>query len=305
MSTSLLALAAEMEDRLEPFVMATVVWRRGPTSGKEGARALIRADGSVLGWLGGACAEPTLVSEALSALQDGTSRLMLLGPVSDREGRMRDGVVSVPMACESEGAMEVHLEPVVPKPHLVAIGRSPAVGALVAMAGALGWHSTAVDFGRDGAAFRSLHIGPRTFVVVASQGHYDEPALEAALETGAGYVGLVASQKRASAVLEYLRGRGVGDEALARVHAPAGLDLGRVEHEEMAVAIMAELVALKAAGGIVPGVAVAEIAEAIDPVCGMTVAVAGAVHTVEHGGETVYFCAAGCKQRFVADPARF
>jgi xanthine dehydrogenase accessory factor len=239
-----LQLAAELSGRGEPFVLATVVWRRAPSSGKEGATALITPDRKVRGWLGGACAEPTVVREALKALEEGSPRLLFLGPPEELEGRARDGVVTVPIACQSEGALEVYVEPVLPQPQIVAIGRSPAAGALAALATGLGWRSVLVedsaDFGAD--------IDGRSYVVVATQGHFDEEALERALATPAAYVGLVASRKRADAVMGYLRDRGVADEALARVHAPAGLDLGHVSTDEIAVAILAEIVQLRAAG---------------------------------------------------------
>jgi xanthine dehydrogenase accessory factor len=141
---------------------------------------------------------------------------------------------------------------------------------------------------------------------VATQGHYDEAALEAALATPAPYVGLVASRKRAGSVLGYLRDRGVSDEQLERVHAPAGVDLGKVAHEEIAVAILAELVRERAAGALAAA-APAEIPrhEALDPVCGMTVDVADAKYSSAFEGTTYYFCSAGCLHRFEEDPARF
>ena len=149
MKPDILADAAAMSARGEPFVLATVVWRRSPSSGKAGATALITSEGRVRGWLGGACAEPTVVREARRALEEGSPRLLFLGPPEELAGHERDGVVTVPIACQSEGAMEVHVEPVLPQPQLVAIGRSPAAIALTALAGALGWRSLAVDDGGD------------------------------------------------------------------------------------------------------------------------------------------------------------
>jgi len=313
-----LEVAAELSKRGEPFVLATVVWRRAPSSGKEGSTALITPDGRVRGWLGGACAEPTVIREALRALEEGTPRLLFLGPPEELEARGRQGLVTVPIACQSEGALEVYVEPVVPQPHLVIIGRSPAVATLTAMAGALGWRAVVMDDGGDPANYPAADrvvtsldmeqaaVTERSWIVVATQGHYDEDALERALATHAGYVGLVASRNRAQAVMGYLRDRGVSEEALARVHAPAGLDLGRVSHEEIAVAILAELVRDRAAGALERGVPAAiRQHEAIDPVCGMAVDVATARHRSTHDGRTYYFCSAGCRERFEADPARF
>ena len=334
MNRQVLELGRELAERGEPFAFATVVWRRSPSSGKEGSTAVIRADGSVRGWLGGACAEPAVVREARTAMREGTPRLMFLGLPEELEGYERAGVVRVPIACQSEGALEVYVEPVLPKPHLVVVGRSPAVDTLAGLAKALGWGAVVVDDGGDGGAhpaadrvvteldLASAGAGPTSFVVVATQGHYDEDALEAALAGDHAYVALVASNKRADAVLGYLRDRGVADDKLARVHAPAGLDLGAVSHEEIAVAILAEIVKEKAAGEIATGVpaehaqhgrhghghqaaGAEERHEEIDPVCRMTVDVATARNVASHEGRTYYFCSAGCRAAFEAEPATF
>jgi xanthine dehydrogenase accessory factor len=318
MRKDVLELAARLSAAGEPFVLATVVWARSPSSGKPGSTALIESNGRIHGWLGGACAEPTVIREARSALEEGAPRLLFLGTPEELAEHRREGVVSVPIACQSEGALEVYVEPVQPSPHLVVIGRSPAVSTLAALGTSLGWRTVVVDDGGipdaypdAGHVITSLDlgqagIGDRSFVVVATQGHYDEDALRAALETPAAYVGLVASHRRAEAVIGYLRDRGVSEESLRRVHAPAGLDLGRVSHEEIAVAILAELVKLRAAGELdVPPVHEESRHEAIDPVCGMTVDVADAHHVATFEGRTFYFCSAGCLARFEEDPSRF
>jgi xanthine dehydrogenase accessory factor len=298
-----LALAAELSGRGEPFVLATVVWRRAPSSGKEGATALITPDRRVRGWLGGACAEPTVVREALRALEEGSPRLLFLGSPEELEGHARDGVVTVPIACQSEGALEVYVEPVLPQPQLVAFGRSPAAAALAALATVLGWRSVLIEDSGE----LDADVDERSYVVVATQGHFDEDALEHALTTPAAYVGLVASRRRAEAVLGYLRDRGVPEDALARVHAPAGLDLGHVATDEIAVAIMAEIVQLRAAGTLEPGTVTEAPTrhEEIDPVCGMTVDVADARFRTVHDGQTYYFCSAGCLASFTKDPASY
>jgi xanthine dehydrogenase accessory factor len=318
--TDLLELAARLAREGEPFVLATVVWNRAPSSGKPGSTALITRDRHIHGWLGGACAEPTVIREGLRALDEGEPRLLFLGTPDELEGRAREGVVTIPIACQSEGALEVYVEPVVPTPHVAIVGRSPAVDALAGMALALGWRAVVVDDGgraqdhpgvehvTTSLDLAAAGVGPGSFVVVATQGHYDEEALQRALETEAAYVGLVASRKRAEAVLGYLRDRGVSQEALARVHAPAGLDLGHLPNQEIAVAILAQLVQLRAEGTLDRGAAVPvsqEHHEAIDPVCGMTVDVADAHYVTTHEGRTYYFCSAGCLERFTAAPAEF
>jgi xanthine dehydrogenase accessory factor len=303
-----LALANRLADRGEPFVLATVVWRRAPSSGKPGSTALITPDRHVHGWIGGACAQPTVIREALRSLEEGTPRLLFLGSPDELELHARDGVVTVPIACQSEGAIEVYVEPVIPAPHVVVIGRSPAASALTAMADALGWRSTSVDAEHSEGPFdlTSADVRASSFVVVATQGHYDEDALRAALATPSAYVGLVASRKRAESVLGYLRDRGVAEDDLARVHAPAGVDLGKVQPNEIAVAILAELVQLRASGSLPDTVTEpAPRHEETDPVCGMTVDVAEARHRSTFEGHTYYFCSPECLATFEADPARY
>lgn len=317
MNQELLALAADLSRRHQPFLVATVVWARGPSSGKRGSSAVIDAEGNVTGWIGGACAEPVVRREAREAIADGKPRLLFLGTPDDIAEVNRPDVISVPISCTSEGALEVFLEPMLPQPHVVAIGRSPAVKTLTHLAAALDWRVTVVDDGghaedhpEAGEVITSSTlpdgIVAGTSIVIATQGHYDEPALEAALATDAGYIGLVASRKRADTVLGYLEDRGVPRDQLDRITAPAGIDLGHIQHREIGVAVLAQLVALRAAGEIHGGVEAAGPAHvAIDPVCHMEVEVATARWITEHEGETYYFCAPGCKTTFEKDPAAF
>ena len=292
---SILRQAARLQEEGRAFALATVTWSRGPSSGKGGSKAIIHPDGRVEGWLGGACATPTVVRHALEALGDGTARVLMLG-----EGDYRPGVTDVAMACDSEGAMEVFVEPILPSPQLLVVGSSPMTETLRRIAEVVGWRAEIVsEVGEIGRA------GERSYVVVATQGHFDEPALEAALATPAAYVGLVASGKRASSVIAWLRERGIAEEVLTRVHAPAGIDLGSTSHEEIAVSVMAELVAFKAAGAGAQVVAVELPPHAVDPVCGMSVDIAAARFVSDHGGTKVYFCAAGCQRAFDSDPSAY
>lgn len=297
----LLELAANLSRRHQPFLTATVVWARGPSSGKRGSAAIIEPDGTVTGWIGGACAEPVVLREAMDALADGQARLLFLGTDEDIANAARPDVTTVPISCTSEGAMEVFLEPMLPQPHLVVVGSSPAVETLGQLSAALGWRVSVVD--ND---VMPEPVGPSTAIVIATQGHHDEPALEAALETDAGYIGLVASAKRAETILGYLRDRGLSQNQLDRVVAPAGLDLGHIEHREIAVGILADLVRRRAIGEFEGWPAtMAETHLAIDPVCHMEVDVATARWISEHDGETYYFCSPGCKTTFDKTPAEY
>jgi xanthine dehydrogenase accessory factor len=315
--------ARELSKRGEAFALATVVWRRGPSSGKEGCRAVVTASGEVFGFIGGACAEPVVVRQARQILEEGVPRLVFLGTPDELEKvAVREGISYVPMSCQSEGALEIYIEPVEPKAHLVVVGRSPMVEALVQMAQAIGWRTVLVD--PDGGSaekypaaecvvselnFKMAGVDERSLVVVATQGHHDEEAVEQALGASPAYVGLVASRPRAKSVFDYLESRGLSRETLDRVKVPAGLDLGRVSHREIAVGVLAELVKLRAAGELEKSVRLelpeSESVEAVDPVCGMTVEVASARHKVEHDGAMYYFCCAGCVKAFEGNPAEF
>lgn len=252
MTPELLRRADELAQRRQPFVLATVVRRRVPSSGRPGAAAIVLADGTVEGWLGGACTGEALVQQARLAFDRGEPRLVAFSEVDDRS--QAEDIEVVPMHCASEGALEVYLEPMLPRPQVVAVGGSPAAAALVGLARALDWPGVAVDDGRGDLS--GLEVDDRTCIVVATQGHYDEAALEAALATPAAYVGLVASKRRAEDVLAQLRERGVPEERLGQVQAPAGVDLGSIASHEIAVAVLAELVARRAAGRLgtrIPG----------------------------------------------------
>jgi xanthine dehydrogenase accessory factor len=297
----------------QAFALATVVWRQGPSSSKQGSRAIITTDGQLHGWIGGACAEPVVIREAKQVIADGHARLLLLGSPDQFGTTVPEGMTVVPISCQSEGALEVYIEPVLPVPHLVIVGGSPMAHSLAAMAGALGWRTDLYsprDFTADRAG--KQWADERSMVIIATQGHADEDMIERAVAMRPAYLGLVASRRRGEAVLGYLGERGVPKDQLDRVHAPAGLDLGKTTHEEMAVAILAELVQLRASGAFaaVPAPrraprAEPEPAEAVDPVCGMTVTANASAMSAEHDGVAHYFCCAGCRQKFSENPGAY
>jgi xanthine dehydrogenase accessory factor len=279
--------AARLSTEGKPYALTTVVRVEPPASTKRGDRAHVTPDGVLHGWVGGACSEPIVVREALRALDDGEPRLVRIGPPGSPLDAGHD-IVLAESSCASEGVIDVLVEPALPKPLLAVIGTSPAASTLAKMAADIGWRVADEVEGADA-------------VVVATMGRGDEEALSAALEGGASYVGLVASARRARVVLGTLRDLGVDEESLARVRSPAGLDLGPLRQEEIAVAILAELVAWRHTR---PRADVIET-EAADPVCGMTVAIAGATETAVYRGTTYYFCNPGCRQRFETDPERY
>lgn len=300
--------AGELAGRGEEFALATVVWRQGPSSGQQGARALITADGHIHGFIGGACAEPVVIREAQRVIRSREPRLLFLGTTDQPATELPEGMLYIPMSCQSEGALQVFIEPVVPALDLLVVGRSPMAHLLAELAVALGWDGRIADT----EDLTPEAMDERTIVVIATQGHGDEEALELAATARPAFLGLVASHKRGESLIEYLAERGVAPELLDRVHTPVGLDLGHTSHREIAVSVLAELVQLRAAGaftvsGSSPGPVVA-VHEAVDPVCGMTVTVDASgwsANTAEHDGTTYHFCCVGCRDRFSADPARY
>jgi xanthine dehydrogenase accessory factor len=300
----------------QAFALATVVWRQGPSSSKQGSRAIITADGELDGWIGGACAEPTVIREAQQVIADGHARLLLLGSPDQFGTAVPEGMTVVPISCQSEGALEIYIEPVLPVPHLVIVGSSPMAHTLAKLAKALDWLTDLVSPGD----FTAQSATERSMVIVATQGHGDEDMIERAVAARPAYLGLVASRKRGEAVLGYLAERGVPRDQLDRVHAPAGLDLGRTSHEEMAVAILAELVKLRAEGAFAErpkphgerkretrpkAKAQLNLPETVDPVCGMSVMPSASAITAEHDGTSYYFCCAGCRRAFSENPGAY
>jgi xanthine dehydrogenase accessory factor len=307
--------AQQLAEAGQPFALATVVRRVAPASAQPGAKALILPDGSMRGWVGGSCAQPVVTHEARQALRNGTPRLLRLGqmPGASHQGGNQDweDIVEYPMTCHSGGALEILIEPVLPAPRLFLVGETPIVESLVDLARVMGYRVNQFDRATD-LTLQLGGSGSAVFIVVASMGVDDEEAVAAALRAGTPYVALVASPKRAAVILESLAAMGVSADDLARLKAPAGLDLGARTQEEIALSIMAEVVQMRSAmtPGAAQGVSAEEPEptvelEAIDPVCGMTVVIADARHQTEYDGKIWYFCCGGCKTRFEADPRSY
>ncbi|HXN01768.1 MAG TPA: XdhC family protein [Candidatus Dormibacteraeota bacterium] len=295
--------AAGLRERGETFVVATVVRVDPPTSARPGDKALIAADGTLWGWIGGSCSESLVRREALHAMGDGQPRLVKIAP--DRAPEHEPGVVAHVSTCPSAGALDVFIDPHMPRPVLLVIGDTPAAHTLVRLGATIGYETCAVhpgalasDFPEADRVIGSLDLGPArpgatTWAVVATMGHYDEEAIEALLPYSLAYIGLVASRRRAATVLGVLTDRGARD--LDRVRRAADSSVGGSQ-EEIALAVLAEIVAERQAHQ--PSQAIALPATAIDPICGMSVDIKGAMHTLVMGETTYYFCGAGCKDAF-------
>ncbi len=339
MDSRLLRVAARLLEEQRPYAVATVVRRERPSSATPGNTAVITADGNVHGWIGGSCTQPEVVSHAMAALRDRKPRLLAFGGTPDPRGDL----VQVPMSCGSEGKVEVHVNPVFPEPRLVVAGTSPIARAVTLLGKAMGYRVTLVapvgEAGPTGAdecverldgvvaGYADRPPGARLLAVVATMGQGDEVAVEQLLGARADYLGVVVSPKRMTQVRDYLAGRGVCGSRIARVRGPAGLDIGAVRPEEVAVSILAEIVALSAAEGRAgEAEARADAAESCaeeearekdaatpagapasttDPVCGMTVPADGSRPSFTFQQDTYHFCCPGCRARFEADPAAY
>ena len=345
-----------MQGERKPFALAMVVRSERPTSGRPGNAALIDPDGTMHGWIGGSCTRSEVIRHALETLRAGEPRLLAFGV---DEGRSED-LVRVSMSCASGGKVEVHINPVLPAPVLLVAGDSPVALALLRLGRAMGYRTVAAATAGDEAAgiadecaedvaawaggIAARPSGTRLFAVVATMGREDERTLAGLTVAEPDYLGVVASPKRMRSVRAVLSGLGLDDDTVGGIRGPAGLDLGARRPEEIAVSILAEIVAeTRGAGaGVTAGarapesVAHADVesggeadadveghsggadpagrggalgesdaaAWATDPVCGMAVAVADSPATV-HDGRTLYFCCDGCRGLFESTPEAF
>jgi xanthine dehydrogenase accessory factor len=249
-----------------PFALATVVRTVAATAAKAGAKAVILPDGTISeGWIGGGCARAAVLKAAREALADGRPRLVSVQPPDALQeqgiaaGAEHAGMRFANNMCPSQGTMDVFVEPVLPRPEIVVYGSSPVAVAVVELGRRIGFAVTVCAPAAEQASFATadhridgyappLEGAGFRFVVVATQGHGDESALQAALATEANYVAFVGSRKKAQALRAKLAENGIAAERLAKVKAPAGLDLGAITPEEIAVSILAEIVAARRSG---------------------------------------------------------
>ncbi|OIQ45333.1 MAG: XdhC /CoxI family-like protein [Roseobacter sp. MedPE-SW] len=238
-------LAQDMRARGEPFAIATVVRTLGATAAKPGAKALLDGEGTILqGWIGGGCVRGALVKAVKRALQDGAPQLVSLHPqdLLDEKGLTAgddvDGVRFARNGCPSKGSMDIFVELILPLPELVIYGDAPVALSLARLAEQFQW---AVTKGDPEASPPTLSQGETRMIVVASQGRGDLACLKQALETTAEFVAFVGSHRKFAALSETLTGRGVARADLDRVQAPAGLAIGAVTPDEIALSILAQL----------------------------------------------------------------
>ncbi len=283
--------ATELRSQRVPFVHARVVLAERPTSAKPGDEAVILGDGTIVGFVGGNCAESTVRAQALALLDSGDSVLLRISPTPEPD---QPGKVVVHNPCLSGGTLEIFLAPEIPVPLVVVLGDSPVARALVCLGGPLRYDMHVYDgaLPADAAA-----------VVVASHGRDEEQVLSDAIRAGVPYVGLVASRKRGEAVVASLDMCG---SMKGRIITPAGLDIGARSPEEVALSILADIVARRPQPSGRPiSSEGTSTATALDPVCGMTVATVESSLHLEHEGALIWFCGSGCLRAFASNPSAY
>lgn len=299
------AHAEELRNSGAAFVFATVVRAERPTSAKPGAHAVVHPDGTMVGFVGGDCAQASVRTQALAALAAGEPVLLRIAPDEPADGAApqsaRDGALTVHNPCLSGGTLEVFLEPHLPARRIVVHGSSPI---------ALAFSDLARYLGYDVSAPSDDDSPPAWAVVVASHGDDEAEPLIAGVRSGVAYVGLVASRRRGPAVLAALD---LSDEEKSRIRTPAGIDIGARSPQDVAVSIMAEIIASHEGAAKNPldvakppsAIPAQAAATAVDVVCGMTVAAVDATLHADVDGVRYWFCAAGCRRAFLAEPTAF
>ena len=283
----------ELRAREEPFVLATVVACKNPQSAKPGSKAIIKLDGSMLGWVGGGCVQPIVLREAKQALQTGKPKLLTISPDEPRDDWK--GVQSFRMTCEGGGSLEIYIEPFMPKPQLIVVGSSPVAEIVAQLGTLLDFKVVAAD--RDFSSVKD-QINESSYVVVATMGNHDEEGLLAVIGTRPRYLGLVASRKKSEALFEYVRETGASDEDIAVITCPAGIQIGSETLPEIALSVAAELIRMRRTGSEQQVTQAKASATAVDPICGMTVDIDNAQYTSVADGNTIYFCCLRCKETF-------
>ncbi|WP_205617531.1 XdhC family protein [Pelomicrobium methylotrophicum] len=314
-SDKVLEKAASLQSQGKPFALATVIRCESPTSAKPGAKALVEPDGVIHGWIGGGCAQPAVIKIARRALEEGQPYLIRISP--ERSVESENGIMDFGMTCHSGGTLDIFVDPIIPRPGLLVLGASPAAQALAALAKRVGFQvlvafpgATRETFPEadqilDGFDMAAENLPAELFVVVATQGKKDEEALETALGLPAQYVAFIASRRKAEKLKAYLLERGHNPTQVNAIAAPAGIDIGAVTPEEVALSVLAGVVQARRVSAMRSQDKPVTLPLAVDPVCHMTVDIATAEYTHLHQGQTYYFCCKGCREAFAKTPEKY
>jgi len=323
MLSKFLEKTQELSKKNEPFALAVVVRRDEPSSGKVGDKAVINKFGEIIGWVGGGCVKAIIIKEAEDAMKSGKARLVKIG--KNTSSVNSEGIMEYKMTCQSEGTVEVFIEPILPTPHLVVVGKSAIARSLVRLAKTAGYRVTAMAQDARLDTFENpdelitqfnwsqVKTNPATSIVVATQGEQDELALEQALQQKYAYLGFVASKKKKSSVFSYLEDLGLDKKAINEIKSPAGLDINAKKPEEVAISILAEMIQVR--NNLPSSFSFTQFDDTrteagkpkfyINPVCGVPVDINNPKHIIEYKNEKVYFCCDGCKVKFEQDPDKY
>ncbi|MGI9550735.1 MAG: XdhC family protein [Aurantibacter sp.] len=329
-------LALKIEEQLAKgsnFAIAQVVDRIAPSSGKVGDKAVILETGELIGWVGGGCVRGIVVKEALDVIKSKRYRRIRISP----EGGTRETVnfKEYVMSCQSKGTLEVLIEPVMPQPEIIVVGKSNIARKLSQLATAADFRVSVLANDVDAQMFPTAHAVSEqvdfstfknlsnSYIIVTTQGEDDDLSVKKALETEVSYVGFVASRKKAEDIKGYLSKEGISDERIAQLKSPVGLDINAKLASEVAISILAEVIDHFRKGNVsenmpvneeektlvtpAPTPAETQFAEEyyINPVCQVPVSKTNPKHVIEYKGETVYFCCDGCKVSFEKDPGKY
>ncbi len=318
MHNDYLKKAIELNQGREAYATAIIVRRKIPSSGKPGDRAIITNEGSIHGWIGGGCTRGIVLKEALLSIQEARPRLVTISPDSTAEASTHQKIYK--MTCQSGGEVEIYIEPVLPKPHIVIFGVSHIAMALANISKTMNYQVSCIGHSLDKTIYPTADVlieskeytpeslQENSYIVVCTQGEGDAEALHQALQSSCEYLAFVASRKKANAIFKELRGRGITFDQLKTIKTPAGIDINAKLPEEVAVSILAEIVAdirSETEASDAAGLTINNDDFYMNPVCQIPIQKSTAKHVIIHKEEKVYFCCDGCKVKFEADPAAY
>ena len=318
MHNDFLKVATDLNAGKKAYATAIIVRRKIPSSGKPGDKAIITADGKIHGWIGGGCTRGIVLKEALLSIQEGKPRLVSISPNAQPNTNSQSKIYT--MTCQSGGEVDIYIEPVLPRPHLLVFGISHIAMALAKLAKAMSYTVTCVNHAPDKTVFPDvdtlIHIDSfdhqldeNSYVVVCTQGEGDVDALYAAIQSAPNYLSFVASRKKANSIYKDLRAKGITFDQLKGIKSPAGKDIGAKLPEEVAISILAEIVedlrAEQTEDNTQSKLEITNDDFYLNPVCNIPIQKSTAKHILKYKEESVYFCCDGCKVSFENAPEKY
>ncbi len=330
MFNDLIIKIREFQAKGSDFAVAQVIAREAPCSGKVGDKALILDTGELIGWIGGGCVKGIVVKEGLEAIKSKRYRRVRISPEGGTS--TSDHFKNYVMSCQSEGTVELLIEPILAQPEIIVLGKSEIARKLVKLASAAGFSVCAMAIDADTdmfpqaslvldeIKFEKIKNARHAYIIIATQGEEDEKATLAAIQTQASYIGFVASKKKAAHIQEYLKNEKVSQDQLKKLRSPVGLDINAKLASEVVISILAEVIedfrkkdSRKAHSGTQQTATNEKDSSEekftedyyINPVCGVPVSKKSPKHILDYKGESVYFCCDGCKVSFEKNPDQY